>query len=76
LDGLLTTAESGAAWAVLHPRTSLITPFSDKVSSELVWLIGGKDASLRRYINGWLSRELAQGGIDQLFQHWILLKDS
>ena len=48
----------------------------DKVSSELVWLIGGKDASLRRYINGWLSRELAQGGIDQLFQHWILLKDS
>ena len=76
LDGLLTTAESGAAWAVLHPRTSLITPFRDKVSSELVWLIGGKDASLRRYINGWLSRELAQGGIDQLFQHWILLKDS
>ncbi|NDC34452.1 MAG: hypothetical protein EBZ51_03465 [Synechococcaceae bacterium WB9_2_112] len=73
-DGLLTTAESGAAWAVLNPRTSLITPFSDKVSSELVWLIGGKDTSLRRYINGWLSRELAQGGIDQLFEHWILLK--
>ena len=75
-DGLLTTAESGAAWAVLHPRTSLITPFSNNVSSELVWLIGGKDASLRRYINGWLSRELAQGGIQQLFQHWILMKDS
>ena len=74
-DGLLTTAESGAAWAVLYPRTSLITPFSDDLSSELVLLIGGQDPTLRRYLNGWLSRERAQGRIDELFNYWILLKD-
>ena len=73
-DGLLTSAESGASWAVIYPRTSLITPFSDDLNSELVLLIGGQDASLRRYINGFLTREQAQGGIDQLFNHWILLK--
>ena len=74
-DGLLTSAESGASWAVIYPHTSLITPFSDDLNSELVLLIGGQDASLRRYINGFLSREQAQGGIETLFNHWILLKD-
>jgi proton glutamate symport protein len=75
-DGLLTSAESGAAWAVMHPRTTLITPFGRDLSSELVLLIGGRDASLRRYVNGWLSREAARGAVDRLFDHWILLKGS
>lgn len=74
-DGLLTSAESGAAWAVMNPRTTLITPFGKDLTSELVLLIGGRDASLRRYLNGWLSRETARGGVDRLFDHWILLKD-
>ena len=73
-DGLLTPAESGAAWAVMHPRTTLITPFGKDLSSELVLLIGGKDPSLRRYINGWLSREIARGGVERLYDHWILLR--
>jgi ABC-type amino acid transport substrate-binding protein len=73
-DGLLTTAESGAAWAVIHPNNSLITPFSDELSSELVLMMGTDDTSLRRYVNGWLSREIARGGIQRLFNHWILLQ--
>ena len=73
-DGLLTSAESGAAWAVMHPRTSLITPFGKDLGSELVLLIGGGDASLRRYINGWLTREISRGEVDQLFRYWILLQ--
>jgi proton glutamate symport protein len=72
-DGLLTSAESGAAWAVMYPRTTLITPFGKDLSSELVLLIGGPDPALRRYINGWLSREQARGGIERLFNYWILL---
>jgi len=73
-DGLLTSAESGSAWAVMYPRTTLITPFGRDLSSELVLLIGGRDPALRRYVNGWLSREVARGAIDRLFDHWILLK--
>jgi Na+/H+-dicarboxylate symporter/ABC-type amino acid transport substrate-binding protein len=73
-DGLLTSAESGAAWAVMYPRTTLITPFGRDLSSELVLLIGGRDSVFRRYVNGWLGREVARGAIDRLFDHWILLK--
>lgn len=73
-DGLLTSAESGAAWAVMYPRTTLITPFGNDLRSELVLLIGSGDPSFGRYINGWLTRELARGGMERLFNYWILLK--
>jgi ABC-type amino acid transport substrate-binding protein len=75
-DGLLTSAESGASWAVMYPRTTLVTPFSRDLSSELVLLIGGRDAAFRRYINGWVGREVARGGVERLFNYWILLKGS
>ena len=72
-DGLLTTAEGGSGWAVLHPRTSLITPFDDRLATELVWAIAGDDAALRRYINSWLAREQSRGKLDSLFKHWVRL---
>lgn len=74
-DALLTTAEGGAAWAVLHPRTSLIAPFHDRLASDLVWAIAGEDAALRRYVNAWLAREQARGLMDSLFKHWVLIND-
>lgn len=70
-DGLLTTAEGGSGWAVLHPRTSLIAPFDDRLAGELVWAIAGDDAALRRYINAWLAREQARGQTEALFNHWV-----
>ena len=70
-DGLLTTAEGGSSWAVLHPRTSLIAPFDDRLASELVWAIAVDDPALRRYINAWLAREQARGQTDDLFNHWV-----
>jgi len=73
-DGLLVPAEAGAALAVLHPRTTLITPFGRELSSELVLMVGGRDAGFRRYLNGWLSREISLGRIQELFNYWILLK--
>jgi len=73
-DGLLVPAEAGAGLAVIHPRTTLITPFGRELSSELVLMVGGQDASFRRYLNGWLTREISLGRIQELFNYWILLK--
>jgi ABC-type amino acid transport substrate-binding protein len=70
-DGLLTSAEGGSGWAVLHPRTTLIAPFNDRLASELVWAIAGDDPALRRYINAWLAREQARGQTEALFNHWV-----
>ena len=67
-NGLLTSAESGAAWALMYPRATLITSFGNDLSSELVLVIGGRDPSFRRYINGWLTREVARGGMERLLR--------
>jgi len=70
-DGWLTPAEGGAAWAVIHPQFSLITPFGNKLSAQLVILAGGNDANLLDYLNAWLAREQARGLFIRLFDHWI-----
>ena len=73
-DGLLTTAEGGSSWAVLHPRTTLIAPFADRLASELVWAIAGDDPALLRYINAWLARAQASGQTERLMDHWVRLR--
>ncbi len=58
------------SWAVLHPRTSLIAPFADRLAGELVWAIAGDDVALCRYINAWLAR----GQMEALFSHWVRIE--
>lgn len=59
---------------MLHPHSSLITRFNKVFSGELVLMMGSNNTSLRRDVNGWLSQEIARGGIQRLFDHWMLLK--
>lgn len=75
-DGLLTTAEGGAAWAVLHPDTTLLAPFGDQFTSEVVMLVGGQDPSLLAYLNSWLLQEKGRGLMADLFQHWITVESA
>jgi len=75
VDALITTAEGGAALAVIHPRTSLLTSFDDNLQSDLVILVAGNDESLIAYLNSWLAREQGRGRMEALFRHWITLQD-
>ncbi len=73
-DGLLTTAEGGAAWAVVNPDTTLLAPFADALPVRLVLLIGGSDPDLADWVNGWIATQEAQGGVRRLYDHWILMR--
>jgi proton glutamate symport protein len=73
-DALLTTAEGGAAWAILHPQTSLLTLFGDRLAGELVFLVAGDDPLLLTYLDTWLVREQARGTMKDLFRHWVLVE--
>jgi len=73
-DGLLIPAEAGAAWAVVHPDTTLLVPFADALPVRLVLLIGGSDPDLRDWVNGWLAIHESQGGQRHLYDHWILMR--
>lgn len=75
-DGLLSIAEGGAAWAVVHPHTTLLAPFADALPVRLVLLIGGSDPNLADWVNGWLAAEESQGGMERLYRHWILMREA
>lgn len=75
-DALLVTAEGGSAWAVLHPRTTLLTSFGARLPGQLALLIGGSDPALEDYLDTWLIRKREQGFLQRLFRHWILLEPS
>lgn len=47
---------------MVHPDTTLLTPFARSLPVRLVLLIGGSDPDLYDWINGWLANEESQGG--------------
>ncbi|MEY4826440.1 MAG: hypothetical protein RLZZ430_2090, partial [Cyanobacteriota bacterium] len=73
-DALLTSAEGGSTWAVLHPSYSLWTPFYNKFSSELVVISAKENHTLTDYINAWLKKTTVQELISKLYNHWIIVK--
>ena len=62
LDGMLSTAEGGAAWAVVHPQTTLLAPFAVALPVRLVLLIGDNDPNLADWVNGLVGRPGGTGG--------------
>ena len=71
-DALITTAEGGASWAVLHPRMTMLPLFGNSLPSELVVLVGGSDRGFLDLVDDWLARQESRGRLEALFRHWVL----
>jgi len=72
-DALITTAEGGASWAVLHPDTTMLPLFGNSLPSELVVLVGGSDRGFLDFVDDWLARQESRGRLEKLFRHWVLV---
>lgn len=72
-DALITTAEAGASWSVLHPNTTMLPLFGNSLPSELVLLVGGNDRGFLDFVDDWLSRQQSRGRLKALFRHWVLV---
>jgi hypothetical protein len=70
-DALITTAEGGASWAVLHPRLTMLPLFGNSLPSELVVLVGGSDRAFLDFVDDWLARQESRGRLEMLFRHWV-----
>ena len=73
-DALLTSAEGGSSWSILHPKTTLLVPFGRELGGRLVLLVAGEDRPLLDYLNTWLAQQEARGTMASLFKYWIELK--
>lgn len=70
-DALFTTAEGGATWSVVYPRTSMLAVMGNTMPAQCVILQAGSDADLREYIQQWMIEERLKSLFDRLLAHWI-----
>jgi Na+/H+-dicarboxylate symporter/ABC-type amino acid transport substrate-binding protein len=70
-DALISTAEGGASWAVLHPGMTMLPLFGRSLPAELVVLVGGSDRGFLDFVDDWLARQESRGRLERLFRHWV-----
>jgi len=72
MDALVTSAEGGAGWTLVHPEFTVISPMQRKISVPLAFLISGKDQELDDFLKQWIALKRLDGTIDDLYDYWIL----
>jgi proton glutamate symport protein len=72
MDALVTSAEGGAGWTLVHPQFTVISPMTRKISVPLAFLISGKDKQLDDFLKQWIALKRLDGTIDDLYDYWIL----
>ena len=73
-DGLLTSAQSGAYYTLLHPEFKIVNPFPEPVVIPVVYPVGYESNEFVEYVNNWIILAIKQGKVDKLYDHWILGK--
>lgn len=74
-DMLLTSAEVGSAWTLIHPSYSVtILPESD-IRLPLYYYVE-RQSQLKEFLNEWLELTKRNGKIEALYEYWILGVDS
>jgi Na+/H+-dicarboxylate symporter len=76
IDAVVTTAERGSAYTLLHPQYSIAVPRPRPFKVPLAYVIAGRDATLTSFVNTWIELKRKDDTVDDLFGHWILGQDS
>ncbi|MEM7146899.1 MAG: cation:dicarboxylase symporter family transporter [Verrucomicrobiota bacterium] len=75
LDGLLTTAETGAIYTMMHPGFSVVVPKELRIRVPIILAVASDD-DLRRTVDRFVQIKRADGTVESLYGHWILGDDS
>jgi ABC-type amino acid transport substrate-binding protein len=70
-DALLTSAEGGSAWTLIHPEYSVVLPVQPAPEFHYVLPVAGYDRVLSDYLNRWIDVSQNDGTLDALFSYWI-----
>ena len=74
LEVLLTSAEAGAAFAVLNPETSMVPVFGNTLSADVCLVVSAADDNLDDFLEEWVRDNNNLDLIENLRAHWILFK--
>ncbi len=73
-DGLVISAESGAAWTMLQPHFSVANPLQGKMQIPIYYLTAS-DFAFEAFLKNWLALKKADGTYNRLYDYWILGMD-
>lgn len=73
-DGLLTSAQSGSYFTLLHPEFKIVNPLPETITIPIVYPVGDESYEFLEYVNNWIIVISKQGKVDKLYDHWILGK--
>ncbi len=71
LDGVIYSAEGGAAWTLIYPNYSIVVPKPDPIALPAGYPVPKDDDRWTRYVREWLELKKKDRTVDDLFDHWI-----
>ena len=71
LDALVIPAEIGAAWTLLYPAYTVVTPEPDRLETPIAYATARGDADFRNFLDTWILLKREDGTIAQLRRYWI-----
>lgn len=74
-DALLTSAEQGTAFCMLHPKYTTIVPQPEVIKDSFAYVIAKNDLAFSKYLNEWLAIKRNNNSIRKLYDYWLLGKN-
>jgi len=71
LDAITDMAEEGSAWTLLYPAFTVVVP-QPAVFIPVAYAVARGNERLLVSMNAWLLTEKAKGGVDELYDYWML----
>ena len=74
VDAVLTTAEAGSVWTLLHPEYAVVVPQPNVVKIPVGYAVARGNPDLVDFLSHWIELKSKGGEIAELYDHWILGK--
>jgi Na+/H+-dicarboxylate symporter len=71
VDAVGAFAQEGAAWTILYPRFSLVTPTPTQFVPAVYGVARG-NTGLLLYLDTWLLNAKVNGTVDEIYRYWML----
>lgn len=76
LDAFVYSAEAGSAWTLVYPQYTVVVPLPDPLAIPVAYPMPRGERELVDFVNTWIELKKKDNTIDELFDHWILGKQS
>ncbi len=71
LDALVLPAEIGAAWTLLYPAYTVVTPHPDRLEAPIAYALARGDNEFGKFLDTWLLLKREDRTIERLRRYWI-----